>query len=170
MKPTFAKLWLAFPDHTRYPTLRDLYTVLGGMASKNIGVFGPDGNTCASRMSVAFNLGGSPISSATAAAVGARTLSTEDGSVIMFRVEHFRRYLTRVLGRPTIDNVSPYDSAFRGRRGIIVFSVHWRGASGHIALWNGITYREPNHDDYSRYVDPSDPRAKTYRGEFWALA
>jgi hypothetical protein len=170
VKPNFAKIWAAFPDHVRYPTLRDLYAMLGGSAANNIDVFGPNGNTCASRMSVAFNRGGSPINARMAVAVGAKPLSTRDRSVILFRVEHFRKYLVRALGQPTIDNVSPYDSAFRGRRGIIVFSVHWQGATGHVALWNGLTYREPDHDDYSRYVDPGDPRTKTYRGEFWALA
>jgi len=170
MKPSLSKIWAAFPDHGRYPTLRNLYTMLGGQVAKNVTSFGPNGNTCASRMSVAFNAGGSPIDAKTAAAIGARTISAADGSVIMFRVEHFRHYLRRTLGRPTIDNVSPFDSEFRGKRGIIVFSVTWRGATGHIALWNGLTYREPDHDDYSRFVDPTDPKTKTYRGEFWALA
>jgi hypothetical protein len=31
--------------------------------------------------------------------------------------------------------------------------VNWRDASGHIALWNGTTYREPDHDNFSRFVD-----------------
>ena len=53
--------------------------------------------------------------------------------------------------------------------GIIMFSVNWRGATGHVALWNGLTYREPDHDNYSTYVEPVDPRTKTYRGEFWGL-
>lgn len=143
--------------------------MLGGAAAKNIDTFGPDGNTCASRMSVALNRGGSPINPTTAAAVGAATLSAADKSVIIFRVADLRRYLGRILGRPTIDNASPFDSAFRGRRGIIMFSVHWRGATGHVALWNGLTYREPDHDNYSTYVEPLDPRTKTYRGEFWGL-
>jgi hypothetical protein len=30
VKPNFAKIWAAFPDHVRYPTLRDLYAMLGG--------------------------------------------------------------------------------------------------------------------------------------------
>jgi hypothetical protein len=74
MKPSLQKLWDAFPDHTRYPTMKDLYTMLGGAAAKNINApsFGPSGNTCASRLSVAFNNGGAPINLADATTARAR--------------------------------------------------------------------------------------------------
>jgi hypothetical protein len=171
MKPSFQKLWTAFPDHTQYPTLKDLYTALGGAAEKNIYAdgFGPDGNTCASRMSIAFNKAGAAITPAGANAAHAATLGTADGSRIIFRVSAFRSYLLKVLGKPTVDNVSPYDDAFRGKHGVIAFSVNWDGASGHVALWSGITYREPSHDNYSAYVNGAFPNIKTSRGEFWEL-
>jgi hypothetical protein len=171
MRPPLARLWAAFPDHFRYPTLKDLYGMLGGAAAKNINSpgFGPTGNTCASRLSVAFNNSGAPISAHLARGVGAATLSTGSGACIIYRVADFRLYLLRTLGKPTVDSTSPYDDAFGGKRGIIAFSVNWRGASGHIALWNGKTYREPSHDDYATYVDPIVPTVKTSRAEFWAL-
>ncbi len=169
MKPTLAKLWANFPDHTEYPNLKSLYTMLGGAAARNINSpgFGPEGNTCASRLSIAFNLSGAPIRASIAAGVGAATLTAADGSHIIFRVAEFRKYLLRTLGRPTIDNTSPYDSAFRGKRGIIAFTVNWNNATGHIALWNGLTYREPEHDNYATYAEP--PNIRTSRAEFWAL-
>lgn len=172
LKPNFHRLWLEFPDHSKYPSLKDLYTALGGAAEKNINVggFGADGNTCASRMSVAFNKAGAPINPALAIAAGARTLGTADGSRIIFRVADFRKYLLKALGKPTLDNTSPYDDAFFGRKGIIAFSVNWRNATGHIALWNGAAYREPGHDNFSTFVDPDDPKVKTSLGEFWELA
>jgi hypothetical protein len=70
-KPVLASIWAAFPDHVAYPTLRDLYTHVGGAAARNIETpgFGPNGNTCASRLSMAFNAGGAPI---TAVAAGRR--------------------------------------------------------------------------------------------------
>lgn len=34
IKPNFQKLWLGFPDHAKYQTLKDLYTALGGAAQK----------------------------------------------------------------------------------------------------------------------------------------
>jgi hypothetical protein len=170
-KPSFHLLWTSFPDHVKYPTLKDLYTALGGAAQRNINApgFGPNGNACASRMSVAFNKSGAPIDAAIAHASHAQTLGTANSSRIIYRVADFRTYLLKVLGSPTVDASSPYDDAFRGKTGIVAFSVNWRNASGHIALWNGTTYREPSHDDFSTYVDPQSPATRTNRGEFWEV-
>ncbi len=172
IKPSVQRLWLTFPDHVKYRTLKDLYTALGGVAEKNINVpgFGPNGNTCASRLSIAFNKGGAPINTALANTVGATTLGTADNSRIIFRVSDFRNYLHKTLGAPTIDNTSPYDDTFRSRKGIIAFSVNWQGATGHIALWNGVTYREPSYDNYSTYVNSTHTNIRTSRGEFWELS
>lgn len=95
IKPNFNQLWLAFPDHTQFQSMKDLYTALGGAAKKNINLpgFGDNGNTCASRMSVAFNKAGAPIDAALANAIGAQTLGTSDGNRIIFRVADFRKYL-----------------------------------------------------------------------------
>ena len=120
-------------------------------------------------MSVAFNRSGAIINSALAGSVGVQTIGTDNGSHIIFRVSGFRKYLIKVLGEPTVDNASPYDDKFKGRKGIIAFSVNWRGATGHIALWNGYTYREPIYDNYSNYVNSSHPSVKTSRGEFWEV-
>jgi hypothetical protein len=170
--PSFHRLWLEFPDHTRYPSLKDLYSELGGTAEKNIDMpgFGADGNTCASRLSVAFNKAGAPIDMTLAGVVGAATLGTAEGSRIIFRVADFRKYLFKILGDPAIDKTRPYDDAFHGRKGIIAFSVNWQGATGHIALWNGVTYREPGYDNYSSYVNSSYPNIRTSLGEFWEIA
>ncbi|MFP8967375.1 T6SS effector amidase Tae4 family protein [Pokkaliibacter sp. CJK22405] len=171
-KPNFQKLWNSFPDHTKYPTLKDLYTSLGGTVEKNIYVpgFGPNGNTCASRMSVAFNHAGAPINRAIASNAGAQTISAEDGSKIIFNIRHFRNYLLKTLGTPSVDNITPFDDSFRGKKGIICFSVNWSDATGHIALWNGRTYREPSHDNYSTYINSSNSNVKTYLSEFWELS
>lgn len=170
-KPNFHRLWIEFPDHIKYKTMKDLYSALGGAAEKNIHMpgFGPNGNACASRLSVAFNRSGAPIAAALAASIGAKTLGTKDGSRIIYRVADFREYLLKTLGKPQIDNASPYDDQFRGRKGIIAFSVNWTGASGHIALWDGVNYREPGYDNYSTYVEPTNPAIKTSRAEFWEL-
>jgi hypothetical protein len=172
IKPSFQRLWTAFPDHTSDPTLKDLYTMLGGAAAQNINAagFGPNGNTCASRLSVAFNNGGAPINSVNATVAHAQTIAAANGSRIIFRVSEFRNYLLRTLGKPKIDSTSPFDDAFRGKKGIIAFSVNWQGATGHIALWNGTNYREPSHDNYAAYVDPTYPKVRTSRGEFWELS
>lgn len=170
MKPKLASLWTTFPDHAVYRDLVDLYTMLGGAATRNIDSPGFDrqGNTCASRLSVAFNKAGAPITDAIARSVGAHTLGCADGSRIIFRVSEFRRYLRHVLGKPAGDSASPYDDTFRGRKGIIAFTVNWADASGHIVLWNGRNYRE-QHDNYATFVHPINPNIRTSRGEFWEL-
>lgn len=168
VRPVLGKIWAAFPDHVAYPTLSDLYTHLGGAAACNIDVrgFGRNGNTCASRLSVAFNHGGAPIVDTTTRAAGAQTIGVGDGSRIIYHVTEFRSYLLRLLGKPHVDDASPYDSAFRGRRGIIAFTVNWSDASGHIALWDGARYREA-HDNDATYVSGT---VRTSRGEFCELA
>lgn len=121
VKPVLQRLWAAFPYHDRYPTLEDLYTWLGVQAAKNIHAkgFGVKGNSCASRLSVAFNRAGVPIH----AGGGLATLGVGD----------------------------------------------WQGATGHVALWNGTTYREPAHDDYAAFVNPVLPAIRTSRGKFREL-
>ncbi len=109
MKPTLKALWDAFPTHDQYPTMKDLYTWLGGEPQANITSpgFGENGNTCASRLSVAFNNGGAPISAARAATAGALTLQAADKSRIIYRVAEFRSYMIATLGSPEADKTSP---------------------------------------------------------------
>lgn len=169
-KPNFMRIWNEFPDHIKYPTMKDLFTWQGGQAERNIYAegFGPGGNTCASRLSIAFNRGGWPINAAVAASVGANTVKAADGSRIIYRVRELESYLAKMLGKSgDIDTTMPFDSEIKGRRGIIVFRVGWRNATGHIALFNGQTYREPSHDDYSRYIDSSMPTTRTKQSLFW---
>lgn len=63
-KPSFKQMWVNFPTHKQYPTLRDLHTFIGGALLKNIGApgFPANGNTCAVRLSRALNYGTMPIS------------------------------------------------------------------------------------------------------------
>jgi hypothetical protein len=43
IKPNFQRLWFEFPDHTKYRSLKDLYTALGGSAA-NFGMESPTVN------------------------------------------------------------------------------------------------------------------------------
>lgn len=172
VKPSLASLWKSFPTHDQYPSLKDLYEHLGGTAEKNIYSpgFGPDGNGCASRMSVALNASSAPINGAL---VGPnRTVGTRDKQRIIFGVADLRAYLEKVFGKPLVDTTRPYDDAFKGKKGIIAFSVNWDDATGHIALYDGTNYREPAHDDYAsffRAATATHVAVSTYRGEFWEL-
>ncbi|MGH8083650.1 MAG: T6SS effector amidase Tae4 family protein [Lysobacter sp.] len=97
-------------------------------------------------------------------------LSTGDGALIIYRVTDLRNYLAAVFGKPMLDNTSPYDDEFKGRKGITSFKVNWAGATGHIALWDGVRYREPSYDNYSTYVSESNSTTRTSGGKFWRVA
>jgi len=61
-KPNSDKLWNVFPSHITYHTLADLYSSIDNKKIKAaVGWLGSYGNTCASRMSIAFNNAGAPI-------------------------------------------------------------------------------------------------------------
>ena len=63
-QPNFKLLWDSYPDHDQFPTLQTLHTHIGGQVAKSITTpgFGPNGNTCAMRMSRALNYSSMPIS------------------------------------------------------------------------------------------------------------
>lgn len=167
--PDFFKLWDAFPTHNAYPTMGSLYGKLGGGAAVAIEWegFGEHGNTCASRLSVALNEGGYPIHASVCANLDISTLKAADSSHIIFRVRDFRRYLFELYGRPDLDDVPPCDDLFLGQRGIVAFKVQgWTDATGHIALYDGASYREAEHDD----VPLIYPNVTIVHTEFWQLS
>lgn len=168
-KPSFRQMWDSFPTHAAYRTLGDLYRHLGGNAERNINSegFGEEGNGCASRISVALNAAGAPIGRQVAQNLRVRTLGTAKGDRIIFSVSELRRYLGYTLGVPGVDSRLPFNDAFTGKKGILAMSVTgWSDATGHIALWDGAAFREPDHDSYASL---NGPRARTTRGEFWEL-
>ena len=160
-KPDFKMMWLAFPDHIKYPTLRDLHTFIGGTLAKNIDVpgFGVNGNTCAARMSRALNYGNMPVSAELTKSLKISTMVGDDGKHYIFRVRDMKKYLASALDITPIKVTKDFDKAFAGQQGILSFDVKgWSDASGHVALWNGHEFRE-THDDYRRLKDnPATPQ------------
>src|SRR4051812_38998469 len=127
MKPKLDKLWAAFPDHKQYPTLKDLFTWIGGNAVLNIDEpgFGANGNTCAARLSVAFNKGGYPITRNMINATGVATLGASDKSRVLFRVSDFRKLLGHQFGKPVVDKSFPFGDSFKGKKGIVAFTINF---------------------------------------------
>lgn len=149
--PNFKMMWKAFPDHKKYPTLAALHTFIGGALARNIHSpgFGPTGNTCAVRLSYALNQATLPISKKLATRLDIETLTGLDGKHYIFRVAEMKKYLTAALGVTPITARKDFQTAFLKQMGIVSFDVlRWNNASGHLALWNGHEFREPNHDDY----------------------
>ncbi|AFN35231.1 T6SS effector amidase Tae4 family protein [Taylorella equigenitalis] len=172
-KPIFLNLWNNFPLHSQFSTLKDLYTWLGGQVERNINIrgFGESGNACASRMSVALNKSGFLIDPKLAKKLNVTTLKAKDETHIIFRVNELKKYLTHTIGIPTIKDIkTPFDDLFVLKSGIVFFDIPFGNATGHVALYNGINYREPTYDDYSTYVKESNPKIKTKRSLFWEIS
>ena len=173
-KPDFAMMWQAFPDHAKYPTLRDLHTFIGGTLIKNIGVpgFGESGNTCAVRMSRALNYGNLPVSAKLTKSLGIKTMTGADDKLYMFQVRQMKVYLHTALGVTPSKVFKNFGEAFMNKQGIVAFDVTgWNDASGHVALWDGAAFRE-QHDDYRGLKD--DPKtarieATTKAMTLWSL-
>jgi hypothetical protein len=139
-KPDFSMMWQAFPDHSKYPTLRSLHTFIGGILVKNIDLpgFGAYGNTCAVRMSRALNYGNFPISAKIAKSLSIRVMTGADNKLYIFSVRELKAYLHATIGVSPVVVTKGFNKAFANQRGIVVFDVTgWPDASGHVALWDG---------------------------------
>lgn len=164
-QPSFKMMWEAYPDHTAYPSLRDLHTFIGGTLAKNIDTpgFSPLGNTCAVRMSRALNYGAMPVSGKITQRLKIATMTGADGKLYIFRVQDLKRYLIEALAVSPVKVLKDFPLAFQDKQGIIAFDVTgWQSASGHLALWDGKNFRENDHDDYRNQRD--DPATPTNEG------
>lgn len=174
-KPDFALMWSNFPDHVKYPTLDTLFSFIGGTLTKNIHEpgFGPNGNTCAVRISRALNYGALPISRKLVRSLEVSTMTGADKHLYMFRVRDMKKYLRNVLGVTPKSVSKDFGTAFGGERGIVAYDVEgWSDASGHVALWDGTNFREPSHDDFRfRKDDPTTKvrEATTTKMILWRL-
>ena len=155
-QPNFAMMWANFPDHKKYPTLRALHTSIGGQLAVNITArgFGPNGNTCAVRLSRAMNYGNMPIRANLAQRLGVATLTGADGHAYIYRVRELGAYLNAAIGVTPKRITKQFSNAFVDQRGLVLFEVEgWGSAGGHAALWDGKHFREAEHDDYRAQRD-----------------
>jgi hypothetical protein len=110
-------------------------------------------NTCAIRMSRALNYSGMPLP---AHFPGMNTIAGGDHKRYAFRMQELKLWVAHKFGKPTIDLSNPARGidrdAFAGKRGIIVFDIHFSDANGHIDLWDGTTFiheRIAGHDYFA---------------------
>ena len=172
-KGDFDTMWKMFPDHVAYPTLDSLFTFIGGGLERNIHEpgFGPNGNTCAARISRCLNYGGMELSYAKLKELDLNPLRGDDKKFYLFRVREIKTYLANVLGKPSAVATKDFFGAFADKRGIVAYDVaNWSDATGHVALWNGKEFRE-THDDYRGLQDDpttSVKEAQTTKMTLWA--
>ena len=159
VRPKLDTMWRRFQDvvplnDESYPdgVIKSLQTVgdkIGGGVKKNFDMgiedirnstasypVSPSGftNACATRLSYLLNYSGFPIG------INGlwQTVSGADHKNYIFRVRDMKTFLPHTFGKPDIDKrprSQPED--FAGKKGIIVFDVHFSDASGHATLWDG---------------------------------
>jgi hypothetical protein len=108
-------------------------------------------NTCAIRLSRAFNYAGAPIP------YSKETISGSDGRWYIFRVRVMDTYLRATYDDPDLTvkkQGAPITAAqFLHKTGIIHFDVQFSDATGHFTLWDGSACSHGDYFDKARSVD-----------------
>jgi hypothetical protein len=132
---------------TNYPTTTDPKEVVKDtLGSDHWLMKDPDLNTCAIRMSRAFNYGGAPIK----AMSGIHLEKGADGKRYMIRADDFVKYCTAQFGKPDItkkaSNAADLQAAISGTPGVLFFRLMKdagggkmvkRYPYGHADVWDG---------------------------------
>jgi hypothetical protein len=122
--------------------LSEVGKVIGGKVQQNIEIGLKDTqhhgfeNACAIRMSYSLHHSGITIIPGHPTW---ETVSGADKKLYIYRVADLRKFLETTFGKPDKAVSNPFPRDFSGMKGILVFTQHFVGASGHATLWNGIT-------------------------------
>ncbi|MFT4171043.1 MAG: type VI secretion system amidase effector protein Tae4 [Rhodocyclaceae bacterium] len=123
--------------------VREVGKIIGGKVQQNIEMSkGGFDNACPIRMSYVLNVTGFPIPKTGLHAM----VSGADGSQYIYRLVDMMGYLERAFGKPDKTVRSPTEADFARTKGIIVVKGYgWRGARGHVTLWNGSACADSCH-------------------------
>ncbi|EMQ4855113.1 type VI secretion system amidase effector protein Tae4 [Morganella morganii] len=130
-RPDFFSMWSNFSKIN--VSVKEVGSKIGGKVQYNIdkGIFE---NACAIRMSYALNYSGTNVNRSSRWA----TSSGNDKKWYIYKVVDLISFLEHTFGKPDITIKSGVNmNAFKNKKGIIVFNVGWRDATGHATLWNG---------------------------------
>jgi Type VI secretion system (T6SS), amidase effector protein 4 len=135
--PEFSKLRNNYPDD---PSSDAVKQAIGGHVNADWVA-----NTCAIRMSRAFNYSGIKIKHHDHPFMA--TISGADGNWYAYRMLEMRRWIQANFGAPALNIRGATDrSKFSDRKGIIAFEIHFHDANGHLDLWDGNTYVHESAD------------------------
>ena len=135
--PFFEDLRDNYPDDPSADVVKKL---VGGHVDENWIT-----NTCAIRMSRAFNYSGIKIKHHDSPFM--TTVSGADHNWYAFRMLEMRGWLAGKFGKPAVDiKGSTTRAAFASVKGVIAFEIHFGDANGHLDLWDGSTYTHENAD------------------------
>jgi len=106
-------------------------------------------NTCATRMSYAFNNGGYKITSG-------EFNDIYSHAKIFASITGIIKFLKKQFGASDINfdgNINHFKSKIAGKKGIIILLIKWDDANGHVTLWDG----KKCVDNTNHFLDtPSD--------------
>ncbi len=101
-------------------------------------------NTCAVRLSRAFNYSGITIPHGLDAL---KTISGADGKWYAYRMRELKHWIGETFGAPDLSRDGQVTRAeFAGVTGIVAFDIHFNDASGHLDLWDGSSYIHQSSD------------------------
>jgi hypothetical protein len=105
-------------------------------------------NTCAIRLSRAFNYSGVHIPTHFE---GLSVLSGADGMWYAYRMRELKKWIETTFGEPNIEKVQPVGGhitrqSFSAMHGIVAFDIQFDDASGHLDLWDGTSYIHQSTD------------------------
>lgn len=125
-------------------------------------------NTCAVRLSCAFNYAGETHQIPGPGNVyGLSVVSGNDTKWYAYRVTEFAEYLRKRYGKPGVSvtgTLEEMQAAIAGKSGVVRFVVEgWNDASGHLDLWHG------GLCTHECYFLPG-PKPRTTKIELWECA
>ncbi|PLK47312.1 hypothetical protein C0V76_17975 [Uliginosibacterium sp. TH139] len=144
-RPAFQTMWSHFSTIHGDGSLKIVGATIGGKVQENIdlGIKDPSAgftNACAIRMSYCLNRSGTPITRGIWKAV-----SGGDKMQYIYRVSDLIKFMHQAFGKADLSAKNPQPKDFQGLRGILLFGVPWRDATGHATLWNGATCSDHCH-------------------------
>ncbi len=146
--PSYEKLWDVYPDYINYPDPQVVKEMIGGNVNATWIT-----NTCAIRMSRAFNYTGTHIPEGYP---GLKTVKGGDDMRYAFRVREMRRWLDATLDKPEFDIKKTAGTVFNKStvahiKGLIAFDISFSDATGHLDLWDGSIISSEAHMSRNYY-------------------
>ena len=91
-------------------------------------------NACATRLSYVLNYNGIHVPKSPLW----KSVTGADHNNYIYQVDGMRVFLQQTFGDPDIkEGTTARPEDFKGKKGIMVFDLHFSDASGHATLWNG---------------------------------
>lgn len=132
--PEWTLLWSMYYDYIYFPDSNQVKKMIGGKVDASWIT-----NTCAVRLSDAFNWSGIQLPSNFSGMV---TIADKDKNRIAIRVRELRKWMLFRLGDPDFTTRKKAGDDFdktslSSKKGIIEFKIAFSDATGHLDLWDG---------------------------------